>query len=147
MIDWIRPNFNKSSTWEVENCPLYHENPWLSSSNIRKRAELSLKNAGLNFKTSEYDWIKEKFEKQYWIFNKLALEMSRYLAIGLGKNSNYFDTWFKNECSSTLRTIHYLPRDQTEAGKASIIKTKLVTPEHCDTSFLTLLSTFGNHGL
>jgi len=23
----------------------------------------------------------------------------------------------------------------------------LVTPEHCDTSFLTLLSTFGNHGL
>ena len=70
-----------------------------------------MKEAGLNFKTSEYDWIKEKFEKQFWIFNKLALEMSRYLAIGLGKKSNYFDTWFKNECSSSIRTIHYLPRD------------------------------------
>ena len=39
MIDWIRPNFNNSSAWELENCPLYHENPWLSSTNIRKRAE------------------------------------------------------------------------------------------------------------
>ena len=48
---------------EIENCPLYHENPWLSSKNIRKRAEEYLKEAGLNFKTNEYDWIKEKFEK------------------------------------------------------------------------------------
>jgi len=47
--------------------------------------------------------------------------MSRYLAIGLGKEDNYFDPWFKNYCSSTFRTIHYLPRDMTEAGKASTI--------------------------
>ena len=47
--------------------------------------------------------------------------MSRYLSTGLGKDADYFDPWFKNECSSTFRTIHYLRRDQTEAGKASTI--------------------------
>ena len=47
--------------------------------------------------------------------------MSRYLSTGLGKDADYFDPWFKNECASTFRTIHYLPRDQTEAGKASTI--------------------------
>ena len=139
--------FEKSSKWEIENCPLYHENPWISSETLKERAEKGLKEAGLDSDTSKYDWIKDKFEKQYWLFNKLALEMQRYLAIGLGKKSNYFDPWFKNECSSTFRTIHYLPRDQTEAGRAGTIQTKLVTPEHCDTSFLTLLSTFGNPGL
>ena len=47
--------------------------------------------------------------------------MTGYLAIGLGKKSNYFDPWFENECTSTFRTIHYLPRDQTKVGKASTI--------------------------
>jgi len=63
MIDWIRPNFDNSKAWELENCPLYHENPWLSSTNIKKRAKQYLKEAGLNYNVTEYDWIKEKFEK------------------------------------------------------------------------------------
>ena len=147
MVDWIRPSFENSSKWEIENCPLYHKNPWINSPNLKERAEKHLKEANLDSDLNNYEWIKLKFEKYYWIFNQLALEISRYLAIGLGKKDNYFDPWFKNECTSTYRVLHYLPRDQTEVGRASTIQTKLVTPEHCDTSFLTLLSTFENHGL
>ena len=72
-----------------------------------------------------------------------------YFAIGLGKPANYFDPWFKDECNTTLRPIHYLPRNkvQVEGHYLEPELFKLVTPEHADSGFLTLLSTFMYPGL
>ena len=44
----------------------------------------------------------------------MALTLIRYLAIGLGKKEDYFDPWFKDECSSVIRGEHYSPRDKNE---------------------------------
>lgn len=68
------------------------------------------------------------------------------MSIGLGKQADYFEPWFKAECTSTFRAIHYNPRVGTNEAKANFDPT-LVTPEHCDSGFVTLLSTFMFHGL
>ena len=39
MVDWIRPTYKNSSKWEIENCPLYHKNPWIDAPAVRERAE------------------------------------------------------------------------------------------------------------
>lgn len=72
----------------------------------------------------------------------LSLQLISCLAVGLGKRADYFDDWFKDECLSAMRTIHYNPRDPNKTYKS-----KLVTPEHTDSGFITLLSTFGFPGL
>jgi hypothetical protein len=38
------------------------------------------------------------------------------LAIALGKGEDYFEPWFKQECSSAFRAIHYLPRNSLKAA-------------------------------
>jgi hypothetical protein len=38
------------------------------------------------------------------------------LAVGLGKREDYFEPWFKQECTSSLRAIHYLPRNSLKAA-------------------------------
>ena len=74
--------------------------------------------------------------------HKLSIDIIRCLAIGLGKREDYFDAWFNDQCSSTMRAIHYKPRDPTKEYKSI-----LTTPEHADSGFVTLLSTFGYPGL
>lgn len=72
------------------------------------------------------------------------------MAEGLGKSPDFFDPWFKKECSSCIRGIHYLPRKNKKAAaydKLDKKLVKLVTPEHCDSGFVTILSTFGYPGL
>ena len=71
------------------------------------------------------------------------------LAEGLGKRSDYFDPWFKDACTSTYRAIHYLPRSDNAADHSKLNKADraLVTPEHADTGFITVLTTFGYPGL
>ncbi len=72
------------------------------------------------------------------------------LAIALDKREDYFDPWFKKECSSSFRAIHYLPRSSILAAKSDKLDSnlqKLVTPEHSDSGFVTLLSTFMYQGL
>jgi isopenicillin N synthase-like dioxygenase len=71
----------------------------------------------------------------------LALQLISCLAIGLGKRPDYFESWFKEECSSVFRAIHYNPRNN------DVDANKLVTPEHADSGFITLLSTFMYPGL
>ena len=51
---------------------------------------------------------------------------------------------------STFRSIYYLPRSHEGAAKSDKLDSdliKLTTPEHCDSGFLTLLTTFGYPGL
>ena len=72
----------------------------------------------------------------------LSLRLVAALAVGLGKQVDYFDDWFRHECSSNIRLLHYLPRDPTKEYKS-----RLVAPEHSDSGFITLLTTFGFPGL
>ena len=81
-----------------------------------------------------------------------AMRLVKCFAIGLGKNEDYFNSWFEKECSSVFRAIHYNPREgnfdnQKEETRLSAEHFKLVTPEHTDSGFLTLLSTFMYPGL
>ena len=71
------------------------------------------------------------------------------IALGLGKDRDYFDRWFMKNSLSTFRTIHYLPRSVTgcKSDKLDSKSRKLTTPEHADSGFITLLSTFGFPGL
>jgi isopenicillin N synthase-like dioxygenase len=48
--------------------------------------------------------------------HRVSLQLINYLAKGMGKTKDYFDPWFKNECHSEFRAIHYLSRDQTIEG-------------------------------
>lgn len=97
----------------------------------------------------QHDWILAKFNQHFKLMHSVALKLLRCLAIGLKKRPDYFEPWFMKECSSTYRAIHYNPRAGTKAEHENLDnKTyKLVTPEHCDSGFMTLLTTFMYDGL
>ena len=118
------------SKWEREGCPLYEFIPWIE-----------------NDENGEHKWIIESFQNHLKCMHKLALKLIRCFAISFGKNEDYFDNWFKDECSSTFRAIHYQPREKDTEGTMSADHFKLVTPEHTDSGFITLLSTFMFPGL
>ena len=78
------------------------------------------------------------------------MRLCGYLAVGLGKDRKFFDKWFERDPLSTFRSIFYLPRDAEGAAKSDKLDAnlvKLTTPEHCDSGFMTLLTTFGYPGL
>ena len=83
--------FSDISQWEKEGCELYEEIPW--------------------FDDPELNWIKERFEQHFKRMHSFSLKLIQCFALGLGKNEDYFDAWFKDECSSTFRGIHNKPRD------------------------------------
>jgi isopenicillin N synthase-like dioxygenase len=75
--------------------------------------------------------------------------LASYIALGLGKDRDFFTPWFEKDSLSTFRTIYYKPRSQATV-KQDLLESdefKLVTPEHSDSGFLTLLTTFGYPGL
>jgi isopenicillin N synthase-like dioxygenase len=78
-----------------------------------------------------------------------AMKLLRFMAIGLGKDVDFFVPWFDNECLSTFRSIHYLPRGQADVRSDQLSEDdlKLTTPAHADSGFITLLTTFGFPGL
>ena len=78
---------------------------------------------------------------------EVGLEITRLLAIGLGREENYFDELFLNKPLSTLRLMHYSVRQgpiPEAVQKDGVVLTCL---EHTDTAFVTFLSTFHNEGL
>jgi isopenicillin N synthase-like dioxygenase len=42
----------------------------------------------------------------------MALKIISCFAVGLGKSPDYFEPWFKKECASVFRGLHYLPRSK-----------------------------------
>lgn len=76
--------------------------------------------------------------------HKTGLRIIRCIALGLGKPKNYFDAWFTTECGSVFRSLHYFPDDQKALDAGNL---KLTAPEHRDSGFVTLLSTFMYSGL
>ena len=99
---------------------------------------------------NKHKWIIDTFQKYFKIIKKVSLELISIMAEGLGKNPDYFDPWFKDTCSSVFRAIHYLPRSSDRAADHSQISEhdfKLVTPEHTDSGFITVLDVFNFPGL
>ena len=81
--------------------------------------------------------------------HEISLKVINYIGLALGKEDGYFKIFFEKDPMNTLRTIYYPPRshgvvDSSELDAASI---KLTTPEHVDSGFVTLLTTFGYPGL
>lgn len=97
----------------------------------------------------EYRWIRLEFERLYNRMHALSLQLLEYLAIGLGKDRKLFHQWFEHDSLSTQRAIHILPRSAgiVDSSALNAEHVKLTTPEHCDSGFLTILSTFGYPGL
>ena len=81
--------------------------------------------------------------------NNLGLKVIQLLAIGLGKDRNYFNEWFEKDSLSSMRSIHYLPRPANSLSKGILSEdqVKLVNYAHSDSGFLTFLTTFGYPGL
>ena len=81
--------------------------------------------------------------------HKLAMKLLEYIAIGNGLDRYYFHSWFEQDSLSTQRAIHILPRTAgiVDSSKLKRDHFKLTTPEHKDSGFLTLLTTFGYPGL
>ncbi len=95
-----------------------------------------------------YKNLETYYKKQLKSRLKLGFKLASYIAIGLGKEKNYFEPYFENSLS-TFRTIYYKPRSQSDVlqNKLSSDELKLTTPEHSDSGFITILSTFHYHGL
>lgn len=85
----------------------------------------------------------------YEVMHELSLEILRLTAIGLGIDEFSFEELFPKRPCSTLRLMHYPPWEGTNPpANARIEDGKvLTTPAHTDSTFLTLLATFGYKGL
>lgn len=79
----------------------------------------------------------------------LTLKLCELIALGLKKDRHFFRDWFEYDSMSTLRSVHLLPRSAgvVDSSKLDSHTFKLTTPEHCDSGFITLLSTLGYPGL
>jgi isopenicillin N synthase-like dioxygenase len=86
---------------------------------------------------------------QYKVLLDISREVMSHIAEGLGKPPGFFDQWVLENSCSTFRFAHYLPRSAqlVDMSRLSEAEMKLTTPEHVDTCFMTLLSTFGYPGL
>ena len=79
--------------------------------------------------------------------SQLSLEILRLLAIGLGKEENYFHELFLHKPMSTLRLMHYPLREGPIPEVARKDGHVLTCLEHTDTNFATFLCTFAYRGL
>jgi len=114
---------------EERKYPLYEETPFPTGNSF-------------------YDGLKKYYIEQLNHRLNLGLKLCSYIAIGLGLERNYFDKFFTNSLS-TFRTIYYKPRCESTVKQDLLSEEslKLITPEHTDTGFLTILSAFGYSGL
>ena len=81
---------------------------------------------------------------------KLGMKIMGHIALSMGLSFNYFDNWFAKDTLSTLRLIHYSPRNcnlDIKQDSLSEEEMKFTTPIHADSTILTLLSTFNYPGL
>ena len=83
----------------------------------------------------------------YQSMTEMGLEITHLLAIGLGKEENYFDELFLRKPLSTLRLMHYPVREEPISEAAKRDGLVLTCVEHTDSTFMTFLSTFYNPGL
>ena len=80
-------DYNDVSEWERDGCALYEAVPWFKQPEHKK-----------------YDWIIREFKMHYKRMQKTAMRILRCIAVGLGKQKNFFDPWFDKENSSIVRS-------------------------------------------
>ena len=97
----------------------------------------------------EFQWIFQFFKKHYNCMHQVSLKLCEFLAIGLGKDRYFFHEWWRNDSLSTVRAIHYMPRNSgiVDVSRLTETELKLVGTEHVDAGFITVLSTLGYPGL
>ena len=98
---------------------------------------------------TKYRNIVKKYNDWWQFQHAVCMKLLEYIALGLNKKRDYFTPWFKKDSLGTFRTIHYLPRSETgvKTDQLDRVGLKLTTPEHADSGFLTILSTFSYPGL
>lgn len=81
--------------------------------------------------------------------HEVSLKLCEYIAIGLGKDRYFFHDWWKDDSLSTVRIIHYMPRNSgvTDVSLLDEEQMKLTGTSHVDACFITVLSTLGYPGL
>lgn len=124
-------DYGDVSKWERDGCALYEPVPWFAEPELQK-----------------YSWIIKEFKIHYKRMHKTAMRILRCIAMGLGKPKDYFDSWFAKESGSLFRSQYYLPRAKSDGDSTSASSTmRLTAPEHRDSGFITLLTTFMFSGL
>lgn len=86
-------------------------------------------------------------ENYYKLMTDNALEVTRLIALGLGMKEDCFDHMFLSKPLSTLRLLRYPPRPEPIPEKFKDGEYVIVTADHADSTFVTLLSTFDFEGL
>lgn len=86
---------------------LYDETPFPSD------FEEECKEEGLDMQ--EIVEIQRDYMKQYELMHGLGMKLLGFIALALGKDENYFDPWFSQDCLSTLRSIYYPTRKWNQA--------------------------------
>lgn len=79
--------------------------------------------------------------------SQTALDVIRLIATGLGLDEHHFDELFLVKPLSTLRLLHYPPRDGPPPPEAFDGDAVLQCEAHCDNTILTILCTFEFGGL
>jgi isopenicillin N synthase-like dioxygenase len=115
---------------EEKECTLHEETPWPEGA-------------------EGCEEFREYMLNQYKVMHAFGMKILSHIAMGLGKQADFFERWFKHNTCSTLRIIHYKPRKSlvVKHDQLPIEDLKYVTPIHTDSGFLTFLSTFGYSGL
>jgi len=92
--------------------------------------------------------FKQFLQESYEILHKAALEILRLTALGLGIAEDSFESMFADKPCTTFRIMHYPPWAGEPPASARLEDGRvIITPEHTDTNFLTLLTRFHYGGL
>ncbi|OWF35819.1 gibberellin 2-beta-dioxygenase 4-like [Mizuhopecten yessoensis] len=92
--------------------------------------------------------FKSELTKAFDIMHNTAMEILRLTARGIGIDENAFIGLFDDKPLTTFRMIHYPTWESTPPEVCLLEDGKVITtPEHTDTGFMTLLTTFGYSGL
>lgn len=92
--------------------------------------------------------FKKILQEAYETAHKTGLEILRLTAIGLGIEENALAELFEDKPLSTFRLLHYPPWVGAPPKAAIIEDGRVVTtPDHTDTDFMALLTTFHYKGL
>ena len=99
--------------------------------------------------TPELDELREFYQAEYRHRLQLGMKLCSYIAMGMGRPRDFFDDWFSKDSLATYRSIYYRPRSDAivKDDKLSDESKRLITPDHTDSGFMTILSTFGYPGL
>ena len=80
----------------------------------------------------EYESLCTRYRSHEAFARNLGLKIAEYLAIGLGKDKEFFRGWFEKAPLSTFRSIHYPTRSQSSVRHDGLSseQLKLTTPPH-----------------